>query len=133
MFQLFGILLCLSACDPDARTHEAFSPLAGVRISVTDAQTKRLVDALQSIADDEHLAVAAANFPKQGRVVINMLLRVNSQTFFHIDNFNDSAQFDLAAYSHEKTQMWRPIWLRITSRLKAIFGSHVVERNFKGG
>src|ERR1700733_11512977 len=131
MLQFFGILLCLSACAPDAHTQDAFLPLAGVRISVSAAQTNQLVDVLKAIADDEHLAVATADFPKNGRVVTNMTLRVNDQTFFHVDNFNDAAQFDLNVYSHEKRQVWQPIWLRITSKLKAIFGSHIVERNLK--
>jgi hypothetical protein len=127
---LFSFLL-LSACWGDPGQQQGFEPLAGVRISLSQAQVPRLLQTIQSFAQTEGLRVETANYPKQTRIVMNLNLIMSAETFFHIGNFRDPNQFDLNAYSHEYDGVWRPVWTRLTNSIVETFGTaNVSERHF---
>lgn len=129
---LCAISFVTSACrfDSQSQAQEGFVPLAGVKISISDANAARLEEILREFAEAENLRVQEGNFTKRGRPVINMVLQVNEKTFFHVDDFRDNGLFDLNVYSHEKKEVWEPIWLRLTKKLREVFGAKNIKKKF---
>jgi hypothetical protein len=72
---------------------QGFPPLAGIRISVPNAQLDQLKDTLRGFAASEGLKVEEGEFPKQGRPVTLITLRLDERTFFHMDNFRNPGRF----------------------------------------
>jgi hypothetical protein len=66
--------------------------------------------------------VETGGFPKQGRAVLNMRMRISDKTFFVANNFRDSDTFELIAYSHEGAQVWQEPWNKLISFLASQFG-----------
>jgi hypothetical protein len=120
----------LASCN-QSQAQQVFEPVAGVRILLSETQVSTLLETLRAFANQEGLRLEFGNYPKRGREVLNLELRKNAVTFFHIGNFRDPDRFYLTAYSHENEEVWKPIWTRLTASMVATFGgSKVSERHF---
>jgi hypothetical protein len=101
---------------------EAYLPLAGVKVSLQESRSNDFVRGIERYADARHYKVESGNFPKQGRAVTNLLIRISDKTFFHADNFRDANSNELIAYSHEGPEIWKDPWNELISFLSAQFG-----------
>jgi hypothetical protein len=125
-----AILMCailIIGCQPDPAHREPYAPLAGVTISASEAQADKLIETLRSFAKSEHLQLEDGSFPKLGRPVVNMELRINEETYFHIENFFDPSVFHLNAYSHQRREIWEPTWDRLIEKLRDALGQEAVK------
>jgi hypothetical protein len=127
-----ALLLAASAAGANAQDLDdgAFEPLVQATIHApTDAQRAKLTATLKAIAKAEKLAIDQGDFDKDNRTVINMDLRKNAQTYFSVSNFDDQETFEVTAFSHEDSAIWKPLWLRILKRLNDVVGAdNVIER-----
>ena len=100
---------------------EAYLPLAGAKVSLQESESNDFVHRIERFADTRHYRVETGGFPKQGRAVLNMRMRISDKTFFVANNFRDSDTFELIAYSHEGAQVWQEPWNKLISFLASQF------------
>jgi hypothetical protein len=130
-FVVVGVSLFLDACDAQTQgDREPFLPLAGIAISIAPTQVDSFLINLRSFAAARNLSVEEGNFPKQGLKVINMSVRLNDETFFHVDNFRDPTKFELNAYSHQSQEIWKPIWVALVKTIETEVGPQNIEKTF---
>jgi hypothetical protein len=126
MIALFAIsgAACSTAQPPCSEG--VYLPQATAELEVGDLKATQLSDALQKFAVDERLEFLARPLPKDGRTVVNIAMKMDDETFIHVDNFNSGEKFAAQIYSHEPEKIWKPVWIRLLERIKSVFGSNSV-------
>jgi hypothetical protein len=67
----------------------------------------------------------ARPMPKAGRPVTHIEIKIGRDTLFVADNFVEPDEFEIVAYSHERSSVWRPAWTRLVERLRHDFGDKI--------
>jgi hypothetical protein len=101
---------------------EAYLPLAGAKVSLQESQSNDFVRSIERYGDARHYKVESGNFPKQGRTVVIMQIRISDKTHVNISNFRDEDTYELIAYSHEGPEVWKGPWNELFSFLSSQFG-----------
>jgi hypothetical protein len=101
---------------------EAYLPLAGAKVSLQESRSNDFVQSIERYAEARHYKVESGHFPKQGRTVGNLRIRISDKTFFIASNFRDEDTYELIAYSHEGPEVWKEPWNELFSFLSSQFG-----------
>jgi hypothetical protein len=107
--------------DP-GRKKQAFLPLARADISVPFDRAAAFSQAITDFSNARKLRLDRGDFPKDGRIVMNMKISLTHESFFIANNFINSNSFELIAYSHEDAELWRPVWSELIARITKEFG-----------
>jgi len=97
-----------SFSDP---VHQPYLPQDGAVVFITsDHSSEIFMMTITEFAERHKLSIERADVPKQGRNVIKIRISVGKDSFFDLDNFRDTDQMVLSAYSHEDRAIWEQTW-----------------------
>jgi len=108
--------------DNVVRAQEPYDALAGAKVFLQESRSNDFVQSIKRYADARHYKAESGNYPKQGRTVVNLEIRISDKTFFHASNFRDADTYELIAYSHEGPEVWKGPWNELFSFLSSQFG-----------
>lgn len=77
---------------------------------------------LYEFAAKERLSPSQGRHILQGRAVNDLKLQLDKSTFFFATDSDDVHELILYAFSKDPHAQWRPVWTRLVSQLKTIFG-----------
>ena len=115
----FGLLILL---ENVVCAQEPYHALAGAKVFFQESRSNDFVQSIERYADARHYKVESGNYPKQGRAVVNLVIRISDKTFFHAGNFRDANVYELVAFSHEGPEVWKDPWNELFSFLSSQFG-----------
>jgi hypothetical protein len=101
---------------------EPYHALAGAKVVLQETRRNDFVQSIERYAEVRHYKVESGNYPKQGRAVVNLLIRISDKTHFIASNFRDADTYELIAYSHEGPEVWQEPWNELFSFLSSQFG-----------
>jgi hypothetical protein len=120
------VQLASSAIAQPSNPGQAYAPLARAVVMTDSDQTDRFVDQIVNFANERRYRIRRIDIPKEGRVVFNISVYVGPDSFFFIDNFLNANSVGLAAYSHDRKEVWQSAWNDLIALVSTKFGNVTV-------
>jgi hypothetical protein len=115
-------LVLLVLLENGVCAQEPYHALAGAKVFLQQSRSGDFVQSIERYADARRYKVETGNYPKQGRAVMNLEIRISDKTHFIASNFRDEDTYELIAYSHEGPEVWKGPWNELFSFLSSQFG-----------
>jgi hypothetical protein len=117
-----SLTLATYASLVQAQSREPYLPLAEATVIAFGEEVELLLEEVIEFASEENLKIQRGDFPKEGRRVVNVVLRFEADAMFVLNNFLTATEFNLIAYSHVDPKVWRETWQKLLDRLSSRLG-----------